>query len=67
MGWLTKMRTFLAEVRAEMKKVTFPSRNEVVAASIVVVVTSSIFGVFLFGADYVIVQIYTGILKVFGA
>ncbi len=67
MGWLTKMRTFLAEVRAEMKKVTFPSRNEVVAAAVVVVVTSSIFGVFLFGADYVIVQIYTGILKVFGA
>lgn len=67
MDWLKKVRTFLSEVRAEMKKVTFPSRNEVVAASIVVVVTSGIFGVFLFGADYVIVQIYDGILTVFGA
>jgi preprotein translocase subunit SecE len=67
MGWLKKMRAFLAEVRAEMKKVTFPSRNEVVAASVVVVVTSFIFGVFLYAADYVIVQIYTGVLQVFGA
>jgi preprotein translocase subunit SecE len=67
MGWLKKMRAFLAEVRAEMKKVTFPSRNEVVAASVVVVVTSFIFGVFLYAADFVIVQIYSGILEVFGA
>jgi preprotein translocase subunit SecE len=67
MGWLKKMRAFLNEVRAEMKKVTFPSRNEVITASIVVVVASFIFGVFLYAADFVIVQIYSGILGVFGA
>ena len=67
MGWLTRVRTFLTEVRAEMKKVTFPSRNEVVATSIVVVVTSAIFGVFLWLSDLVIVRLYEGIFKVFGA
>jgi len=67
MGWLTRIRTFLTEVRAEMKKVTFPSRNEVVATSIVVVVTSAIFGAYLYVADYVIANIYQGILGVFGA
>jgi preprotein translocase subunit SecE len=65
MGWLTRIRTFFAEVRAEMKKVTYPSRNEVVATSIVVVVTSAIFGGYLYVADYVIAQLYLGILKVF--
>jgi len=67
MGWLTRIRTFLTEVRAEMKKVTFPSRNEVVATSIVVVVTSAIFGAYLWVADIVISQLYQGILEVFGA
>jgi preprotein translocase subunit SecE len=67
MGWLTRIRTFLTEVRAEMKKVTFPSRNEVVATSIVVVVTSAIFGAYLYVADLVIAQLYQGILEVFGA
>jgi preprotein translocase subunit SecE len=67
MGWLSRIRTFLVEVRAEMKKVTFPSRNEVVSTSIVVVITSAIFGVFLYLADYVIANAYQGILKVFGA
>lgn len=67
MGWLTRIRTFLTEVRAEMKKVTFPSRNEVVATSVVVVVTSAIFGVYLYFADLVIAQLYQGILEVFGA
>jgi preprotein translocase subunit SecE len=65
MGWLTKIRTFFVEVRAEMKKVTFPSRNEVVATSIVVVVTSAIFGVYLYGADIAISWLYRGILRVF--
>lgn len=67
MGWLTKIRTFLTEVRAEMKKVTFPSRNEVITTSIVVLVTSAIFGAFLWIADLVIVQLYDGLFKVFGA
>ncbi len=67
MGWLTRIRTFFAEVRAEMKKVTYPSRNEVVATSIVVVVTSAIFGAYLFVADLVIAKLYQGVLEVFGA
>ena len=67
MGWLTKMRTFLAEVQAEMKKVTFPSRDEVIAASIMVVIASFIFGIVLYAADIVIVKTYNGILQVFGA
>jgi preprotein translocase subunit SecE len=67
MNWWTKIRTFLAEVRAEMKKVTFPSRNEVVATSIVVVVASFIFGIFLWISDIVIVKLYEGLFKVLGS
>ena len=67
MSWWNRMTTFLKEVRAEMAKVSFPSREEVVATTIVVVVASFIFGLFLFAADYVIVGAYEWVFEVLGA
>ncbi len=64
--WWAKSREFLSEVRSEMRKVTFPTRDEVVATTIVVIVTSFVFAVFLFLADRAIVWGYENIVKVFG-
>jgi preprotein translocase subunit SecE len=65
MNWLEKVRNFftsiprfLAEVKAEMKKVSFPSREEVVGTTIVVLITSVVFAVYLWVADMVIVQLF---------
>jgi len=65
MNWLEKVRDFLSsiprfigEVKAEMKKVSFPSRDEVVGTTIVVLVTSVIFAIYLWVADMVIVQLF---------
>ena len=65
MNWLEKVRNFLTsiprffgEVKAEMKKVSFPSREEVVGTTIVVLVTSVIFAIYLWLADMVIVQLF---------
>jgi preprotein translocase subunit SecE len=66
MDWWNRLRTFLKEVRAEMQKVSFPSRDEVTSTSIVVVVASFIFGIFLYAADVVIVEIYQWVLGVIG-
>ena len=52
---------FLPEVKAEWKKVTRPGRPEVVATTVVVVITSFIFSVFLWMADKVIVFAYKGL------
>jgi len=49
---------FLPEVVAEMKKTSFPSRQEVVGTTGVVLVTSFIFAVYLWGVDVVIVRVY---------
>jgi len=49
---------FLPEVVAEMRKVTFPSRQEVVGTTGVVLVTSVIFAVYLWGVDIVILRVY---------
>ncbi len=67
MSWISKSRTFLAETRSELKKVTFPSRDEVVGTTIVVLIASVIFALFLWAADQVIIQVYTQITRFFGA
>ena len=61
-----RMRTFLTETRSEMKKVTFPSREEVTATTVVVLVASVIFAFYLWLADRVILQVFEWIYQVIG-
>jgi preprotein translocase subunit SecE len=61
--WFNKAKEFLAETRSEMRKVSFPTRDEVVGTTIVVVVTSFIFAAFLFLADQLIVLGYQGLVN----
>jgi preprotein translocase subunit SecE len=50
-GWWGRGRRFLAEVRNEMARVTWPSRREVYATTLVVIMTSIFFGIYLWGID----------------
>ena len=63
-GHWTRFVTFLSEVRTEMRKVSFPTRDEVVGTTIVVIVTSVIFAIYLWIADLLIQQGYVGLIKV---
>jgi preprotein translocase subunit SecE len=63
-GHWAKFVTFLGEVRTEMRKVSFPTREEVVGTTIVVIVTSVIFAIYLWIADLLIQQGYVGLIKV---
>ena len=66
MNWLTKTKTFVSEVRSELKKVSFPSRSEVISTTIVVIVTSFVFALFLWLADMAILKAYGFTVKVLG-
>ena len=46
-GTLANTREFLHDVRVEMKQVTWPSREDVISTTTVVIVTVAFFGVFL--------------------
>jgi preprotein translocase subunit SecE len=46
-GTLADTREFLHDVRVEMKQVTWPSREDVISTTTVVIVTVAFFGVFL--------------------
>lgn len=52
---------FLTEVRAEMKKVTWPTRDEVISYTIVVVVTVVIMGGLVYFADI----LFTKLVEIF--
>jgi preprotein translocase SecE subunit len=47
-----------------MRKVSFPTRDEVVGTTIVVIVTSVIFAIYLWIADLLIQQAYVGFIRV---
>jgi len=53
-GWWGRSRRFLSEVRNELGRVTWPSRKEVYATTLVVILTSIFFGVYLYGIDLVL-------------
>ena len=46
-----RWRSFLHEVRVEMRQVTWPTRHEVLVTTWVVIVTVAFFGIFFFGVD----------------
>ena len=50
-AWWDRARTFLSEVRNEMKRVTWPSRREVYATTVVVILVSVFFGLYLWVID----------------
>jgi preprotein translocase subunit SecE len=65
-AWWTQARTFLKETRAELTKVTFPSRDDVVATTIVVIIASLVFSIFLTLSDVVINKVYGFVFGMFG-
>ena len=50
-GWFGRARRFFVDVRSELSRVTWPARREVWATTIVVILTSTLFGVYLWSVD----------------
>jgi preprotein translocase subunit SecE len=50
-GWFGRARRFLVDVRAELGRVTWPTRREVWATTIVVILVSLLFGIYLYVVD----------------
>jgi preprotein translocase subunit SecE len=65
-GWFDNARTFLAEVRNEMRRVTWPTRKEVYATTVVVILTSAFFGLYLWGLDVLFAWVINTLYRTFG-
>lgn len=54
---------FLKETRDELKKVVWPTRQEIIRLTFVVIIISLVVGLFLGGLDFVFVKIIGTIVK----
>jgi preprotein translocase subunit SecE len=66
LGWaprkINELKTFFSEVKSELKKVTWPSRQEVYGTTLVVIFTTIFFGFYLYGLDLLMSQLFTRVL-----
>lgn len=51
--WFEKIKNFLKEVKAEMKKVSWPSRRDVAGTTLVAIVATLILSIYLYFADII--------------
>ena len=65
-GRIERTRLFLSEVRNELKRVTWPSQAEVYATTVVVILVSAFFGVYLFVLDYGLNNLFQWIINRLG-
>jgi preprotein translocase subunit SecE len=57
---------FLAEVKVELSRVTWPTRREVWATTVVVILTSMLFGVYLWVIDLGLSQVMDWVFRKLG-
>ena len=67
LGWWGRTRVFLAQVRNEVERVTWPTWKEVQATTFVVMLFSLMFGLYLWGIDLVVDRLARGLFSMFGA
>ena len=53
-SWAQSTKQFYTDVRSEMKKVSWPARQEVVGTTVVVIVAVFFFGLYLGLVDYLL-------------
>ena len=64
-AWPDRIKDFIDEVRAEMKKVNYPNRKEVQGTTTVVIITVFVFAGFFYVIDSVITFGLSRLLKLF--
>ena len=65
-GWFGRARRFFTDVRSELGRVTWPTRREVWATTIVVILTSTLFGVYLWSVDLGLSSLVSWVTRRFG-
>jgi preprotein translocase subunit SecE len=61
--YISQIVQFFREVRAELQKVTFPTRQETVGSTVVVLVLTTIVGVYLGFSDWALARIVKMLLQ----
>lgn len=60
---IQKIRQFLQEVKAEIKKVTWPSKDQTINSTIVVLIATAAITIFLYLCDVGLARIMSRLIK----
>ena len=60
-----RWKLFVHDVRSEMSKVVWPSRQDVISTTVVVVITVAFFGLFFLGTDSLFGAMFNWVLNRF--
>jgi preprotein translocase subunit SecE len=63
MGFVARLREFVQEVLAEFRKVTWPSRQELINSTTIVIVVTVVLAFFLGGVDIALSKVVERILR----
>lgn len=63
MGFVTRIQEFVREVLAEFRRVTWPTRQELINSTVVVVVVTVVLAFFLGGVDVALARIVERVLR----
>jgi preprotein translocase subunit SecE len=61
LSWVATVRQFWRDVALEMKKVSWPTRTEVINTTIITIIVVFFFAFFLYGADMVLSWLIEGV------
>jgi preprotein translocase subunit SecE len=60
-----RVRTYISEVRTEMKRVTWPNKQEIYGLTVMVILTTFIFGAYFYVTDQIFSFMVARVLKHF--
>lgn len=63
--WYKRFIVFLRDVKAEVKKVTWPSKNEVYSTTVVVIIATIFVGIYLYLLDIFFSWLMTQVKSIF--
>jgi len=63
-GYLLRISNYVVETREELKKCTWPSREELKGSTVVVMVTLALLAAFTVGIDFIVRELLHAILKI---
>ncbi len=55
----------MIDIKGELKKVTWPSKGDLYKTTIAVIVSSILFGIYLFGVDWIFSNVIQRVIKAF--
>lgn len=62
---LNRLRDYFTEVRVEMKRVTWPGKQEVYGTTLMVIITTFLFGFFFWVSDFFASNAVSKVLNLF--